>query len=428
MPATEPKSEERPASAAGVLLSIHFTSNRPDNFTRFLDRLEATTSDMSSVELVVKIDQDDLGMNRLLPQEAARRPFRIKHISTPLVGGFYNLWRCYDELLKASDPNAYFLLPLNDEMYFLTKGWDVVLRKYVGLFPDHIFRLRTSPHRYRTYYDFWEPGWSNDTSSFMTKRWVELGGGWCPCNGPDSFQQCVAFYFGWLYRFDLARPYREIPIQDVDFGGAGEGGGMSGDALRERHRGALQPWFILMSHRMQQEASRRAQTLHAHIWMEARGVQNLGIRDDRLRRRIEVVDWTSGVVLRSRSYKLSWVRISLTNVLRKINYGYYGGAGDDFRHRPLYNFTEYLCLRHARIDRIREAYRADLRNAGAQIQKLDAWFLRLFPSQASALRRGLRPVAVLFRAGVYRPSLIWRGLSDPRCALRRIRMLFDDSK
>ncbi|HWE73292.1 MAG TPA: hypothetical protein VG328_09040 [Stellaceae bacterium] len=412
-----------PPRRAGVLLSIHFSSNRPENFTRFLDRLEAATDDISSVEVVLKIDQDDVAMNRLLPQEVARRPFRIVYISTPLVGGFYELWRCYDELLKVCDPNAYFLLPLNDEMYFLTQGWDTVLRRYVGRFPDHIFRLRTSLHRFRTYFDFWEPGWSNDTSSFITKRWIDLSGGWCPCNGPDSFQQCVAFYFGWLYRFDIARPYREIPLAEIDFGGAGESIGMDGDALRRRHRGALKPWFILMSHAMQEEAARRAQKLHVHIWAEAVGLPNLEVRENRARRCMEVVDAISGAVLRRRSYRLSWLRISLSNAIRKLNYGYYGGAGDDFRHRPFYNFSEYLCLRHERLDQARAAYRTVARAATAQFRRVAIAFSRLAPAPASGPGRVLRLFSAPFRLGLHRPHVIYRGLKEPRRAIRRLSTL-----
>ncbi len=393
----------------GVLLSIHFTSNRPDNFTRFLDRLEAATDDLSSVEVVVKIDDNDLDMNRVLQQEAARRLFRITYISTPLSGGFYGLWSCYDDLFKACDPNAYFLLPLNDEMHFANKGWDTTLRKYVGLHPDHIFRLRTSHHRLRTYYDFWEPGWSNDTSSFVTRRWIELGGGWCPCNGPDSFQQCVAYYFGWLRRFDVARPYREQPIYDISFGGAGDSIGLSGQALRQRMRGALKPWFILMSHRMQQEAARRAQILHAHIWAEAHPtLEQFEVRDNRRRHRIEVVDLLSTYTVDSHSYRLSWLRITLTNAFRKLNYGYYGGAGDTFRDRRLYNFIEYLCLRHGKLDYLRRSYRK-LRSVAA--------------SRLGPLRQ---PVAKIVSWRIYRPSLILKGLADPKRALRRIRLLFSD--
>lgn len=386
------------------------------------------TDEMSSVEVVVKIDDSDREMNRLLPLEIARRPFRITYISSPLAGGFYGLWRCYDDLLKACDPEAYFLLPLNDEMYFATKGWDTVLRKYVGLYPDHIFRLRTSPHRLRTYYDFWEPGWSNDTSSFMTKRWVELGGGWCPCNGPDSFQQCVAFYFGWLHRFDVMRPYRERPIYDIEFGGSGDSIGLSGQALRRRMRGAIKPWFVLMSHRMQQEAARRAQKLHAQIWADARALQNFEVRDSRRRHRIEVVDPSSDIVLYSGRYKLSWIRISLTNAVRKLNYGYYGGAGDAYRRRPLHNFTEYLCLRHEAADYVRDRYRAVGHRIGRRLKRVLAHLSESLARPGGPLRRVTCAIEKIVGWRLYRPSLILKGLTDPKRALRRIRLLFSDLK
>jgi len=45
------------------LVSIHLTSNRPDQFARFLDRLQAVTADMSAVEVVVKIDDTDGAVN-----------------------------------------------------------------------------------------------------------------------------------------------------------------------------------------------------------------------------------------------------------------------------------------------------------------------------------------------------------------------------
>src|SRR5690242_2172381 len=132
------ESRDHSPSSAGLLLSIHLTSNRPENFRLFLDRLEETTTDPSSIEIVVKIDDDDTEMNQLLPVEAARRPFRIVYITGPRNAGFYDLWRCFDDLLDACDPNAYFVINLNDEMRFAKSGWDIALRRYVGLYPDHI--------------------------------------------------------------------------------------------------------------------------------------------------------------------------------------------------------------------------------------------------------------------------------------------------
>src|SRR4051794_30641291 len=97
------------ADPYSVLLSIHLTSNRPDRFASFLDRLQQATADPGAVEVIVKIDDSDGPMNELVERESRSRPFRVAYLSTPLRGGFYGLWRSYDEILKLADPEAYFV-------------------------------------------------------------------------------------------------------------------------------------------------------------------------------------------------------------------------------------------------------------------------------------------------------------------------------
>ena len=337
-----------------LLLSIHFTSNRPAGFARFLDHLEACTSDMSAVEVVVKIDDHDSQMHALLEKESERRPFAVRYISAPPPAGFYDLWRSYDDLLKAADPRAYFVMCLNDEMYFETMHWDKVLRRYVGLFPDHIFRLRTSRHRTRNYFDAWEAGFANDTAAIMTRRWVEAGGGWCPCNGPDTFQQCVAYYFGWLHRFRADRITREMPIYDINLGGHGAnlGESLSGRQLRRRIGGSIRPFYVLMSHAMQQEAARRAQKLHAHIWAERHALTVYEVRDEPARQRICVSEGGGHVLLRL-SYRLSAPRIWLTNARRSLSWSrYVGYAGDCPPSTWFKDLFMHICYQNEYLGRI----------------------------------------------------------------------------
>jgi hypothetical protein len=336
-----------------VLLSIHLSSNRPAQFVRFLDCLMSATHDPSCAEVVVHIDDGDDRMHGVVKEQAATRPLRIKFVSRPRNGGFYGLWRAFDDLLRATSPTAYFVVNFNDEMYFKTPGWDTRLRKYVELFPDRIFRLKTSDQRFRNYYDFWEAGFANDTSAIMTKRWLELGGGWCPCNGPDSFQQCVAFYFGWLDRFNAQRPYRELAVHDLEIGGAGANRELRGRELRDRLGGAIRPWFVLMSHTMQEEAARRARKLHAHIWLHEHGLANAAVRDNRMRRRIEIAD-DGGRILHSLPYGLSALRIGLTNRWRLLNYAYYGGGGALYARRLVRNTLAFLSIRYEAVYRLRQ--------------------------------------------------------------------------
>lgn len=331
-----------------VLLSIHMSSNRPKEFVQFLDRLETTTDDPGAVEVVVKIDADDATMNEIVPREQARRKFKLKYLSTPLDGGFYGLWKCYDLLLQETDDAAYFVVSLNDEMYFVDKGWDSRLRNYVDLYPDGIYRLRISMHRERNTYDYWEASCAGELTPLITKKWLDLSGGWCPCNGPDSFQNAVAFYFGWLYRHEtFNRPYRERIVHDLEFGAQGANLGLTEEkALARRTRGALIAWFELVSYPMQQEAARRAQLLHAHIWAAGNHIAEYDVIDDPKRKVIGVVERSSKQRRWAASYKISWLRISATNFVRKFSYAYYCGAGEPFRKLTPEQMQYYFLVRH----------------------------------------------------------------------------------
>lgn len=332
----------------GILLSIHMTSNRPQEFIAFLDRLEEMTDDPRAVEVVIKIDADDRQMNEIVTREQRLRRLAITYISTPLDGGFFGLWRSYDRLLEKTNPGAYFVVSLNDEMHFVEKGWDTRLKKYVGLYPDGIYRLRVSMHRERNTFDYWEASCAGELTPFITKKWLDLSGGWCPCNGPDSFQNAVAFYFGWLYRHDsFNRPYRERVVNDIEFGAQGSNLGLTDKrALLRRTRGALVAWFELVSYPMQQEAARRAQLLHAHIWAEGKKLLDYKVVDDPKKMIVYVVEGSGGRKIWSSKYKISRLRIEWTNFIRKFSYAYYGGAGEHYRKLTPERMQYYFVARY----------------------------------------------------------------------------------
>lgn len=341
----------------GKLLSIHLQSNRPDNFSSFIANLVASLDDPTRVEVVVKIDDVDAPMNALLPQLIAQYPeLTIKYISTPLVGGFFELWRSMNDMLGVCDPYAYFLWNMNDEMAVLNHGWDSMLEKYVGLFPDHIFRLRTSVFRYRNYYDFWESGFAPETSAITTKRWIDICGNWNPCLGPDSFNQCVSYYFGWHDRFNKNRVLRDVPVHDLIFAGEGAFIGMEGEALYRRARGACKAWFRLMSHKHQNDASRRAQRLNAHIWAYGQLGQELFSVEDDLRAGEILVRDAQRKVVRRLPFQLSRARVTLTNLYRMTAYYYYGGGGLDTPFSRRWQMVSFLFLRFDRACNARTRY------------------------------------------------------------------------
>lgn len=401
------------------LLSIHMQSNRPDNFIAFLDRLEESLDDPSCIEVIVKIDDYDGTMNDLLPSETLRRRVSLKYISTPLPDGFYGLWRSMNEMLQITHAATYFILNLNDEMYFETPGWDTTLRRYLGLFTDDIFRLRTSVRRHHNYYDFWEAGFANDTSAIMTKRWIEIGGNWCPCNGPDSFQQCVAFYLGYNDRFNHSRPVRELPIEDIRFSFQGASAGLEGDSLRRRHRGAIAPWFRLMSHEMQEEASRRAEKLRAYIWAHANGIEHLDLVDNRRSKRLRAVERVVPYRTNQFRYGLSRARIFTTNARRFFNFGYYGGGGRNLKGPWVRNLIGFLLLRYQSLDWVRNAY-YDSHDQAQYRHKKKSHAINDRPNEPSRISSTWRRQILLYFIFC---SLIW-----PYSFFRRMRRIIGDAQ
>lgn len=339
---------EKSEYGTGVLLSIHLTSNRPENIVPFFDNLEATASDHASFEVCLKIDDDDVEMNRVMEREAVIRPFRIRYISTPLPGGFWGLWRALNDLIDICDPDAYFLVNFNDEMVFLEPGWDEALAAYKGLYPDHIFRLRTSRFRFRNYRDYWECGYAPETSAFTTKRWIDIQGDWNACIGPDTFQQTVSHYVSrsnWPGQFQYNR---DVPINDIKIGGEGAGLGMSEEQWRKWSRAAIRNWFHIMSHEIQTEASRRARLLQAHLFASNSGLPDYGVIEDAGRKVVELYDNEADGdrPIATFPYKLSRLRIGLTNWWRGFHYYYYGGGGPDVAKKWWTQQRIYLSLKY----------------------------------------------------------------------------------
>jgi hypothetical protein len=321
------KDESTQRAQINPLVSIQLNSNRPGQFSWFLDSIEETVDSPSSCEVLIHIDEGDEKMERAVLDEIKRRPFTIKYIKTNIVKSFADLWKPLNELIKITDPKAYFLLNLADEMLFLTKGWDTKLRQYVGYYSDDIFRLRASRFRFRNYNDLWECGYAPDSLTFYTKRWLDIGGDWNPCLGPDSFQQCVAFHMSKLDPFASNQLNRDVPLPDIKFSGEGASIGLSADAHLERNQIHFDAWFVLMGHSIQQEAVRRATLLKANVVADAFGIDGLLITDEAKSRKIVISDPSTGSKLEAFSYAQSPLKYWIRNSWRRLGYYYYCGGG-----------------------------------------------------------------------------------------------------
>ncbi|MHB1218455.1 MAG: hypothetical protein ACYC1L_09705 [Alphaproteobacteria bacterium] len=307
------------------LISLHLASNRPEQIAGFFENIERSVADPSSVEILVKIDDGDSRMTALAAVEAEKRPYAIRAVSSPREDGYFSLWKAYNALWHRAHPGTYFVAVVNDEVRFETSGWDTVLARYVGFWPDNIFRLRVSRFRLRNYHDLWECGFAPDAFAIHSRAWVAAGGDWAPCNTPDAFQQMVAWRLSRFTSKGPAQISRDIPIHDIRLSGETPGGGLTEAQLHARARAARRHWYRLVSPLVQTECARRARLIEAHIRAHEIGRQSVTVRCDTHARCVEIT--SDGAVLERLDYDISAWRLWINNVIRRPFHDYWCGGG-----------------------------------------------------------------------------------------------------
>lgn len=326
------------------LISIQLNSNRGAQLSAYFDNIEETADNPRDIEVIVNIDLGDKVMKALLDKEILTRKFTLKYIQTPAPKSFFDMWKPLNNILAVTDPNAYFLLNISDEMFFATKGWDTILKKYVGYFPDHYFRLRASRNKFRNYFDRWECNFIQDSIPITTKKWVDAGGNWNPCFGPDSFQQLVAFYLMKESQFTNENLLRDIPIVDIEFFGDVPAVGVSPDKHWKMQRESIRAMQKCQSYKMQLEAKRRAMIIKANIIAKSKNLLGCTINQNTWRKRIEIIN--DKKIIYKMSYKLSRISIFLTNQYRKLYFYNYFGTGFLAKPKLRNSFFAYLLNKH----------------------------------------------------------------------------------
>src|SRR5438105_5813578 len=172
--------------------------------------------------------------------------------------------------------------------------------------------------------------------------------------GLETFQQCVAYYFNLINRRSGSPRYREIPIEDIEFGGEGAYLGLTGKALRRRVRGATRAWFRLMSAEIQEEAARRAAKLHAAISAHEHGLGMEAVHVNKVARAVAVVDPMSFRTLATHSFAIPKTLYYRLNARRALQYEWFGGGGVDVRRPPVRAFLGFMAFRYDWAEKIRE--------------------------------------------------------------------------
>lgn len=265
-----------------MFLSIFAATCRVQNIKPFLDNLAETAEDPSSFEVLLKIDEGANDLIQIIEECQRTLPFTIKYLATPKLEGYYSLEVGYNELLKISDPRTYFCWLLTDEIRFETKNWDSALKKYIGFYPDDIFRIKLSIFQQKNYIDFFECLPMPDNYAVTTRKWLEITGGWGNFWGPDSWHQCVDYYLGLCKNpVDPFGIWRSFPIFDIKVGGQEAGQGIEDPKkIAERAFRIGNGWRKHSTHKAQENFHRLALRLCAHMYAQSQGHEKYLLKEN----------------------------------------------------------------------------------------------------------------------------------------------------
>lgn len=263
-----------------IFLSICVCSIRPENMVGMLDNLQATAADPTGFEVLICVNEGDDATIQALEAHRPRVTIPYRIIAAPRREGYFSLHHGYEALRAAAAPSAYFIWQISDEIRVETQGWDTLLKRYVKLFPDDLFRLRLSLNKGRHYHCLYECFPLPDNYTVTARAWYDVTEGSGKIWGPDSWHQAIDYFLGQLN--NPYEPYgkgifRSVPVYDVKLANEEAGQGLTGVQFAARKARIKRLYKQLCGLKAQENFLRLAQLVNMRIWMAAYGAQHADV-------------------------------------------------------------------------------------------------------------------------------------------------------
>lgn len=266
-----------------MLISFLIPSRNPNLLNRFFNYLESNTKNLSQIEVLIKLDNDEDYQKFI--KNSKKRPFKIKFFVTPRLEGQPSLWFAVEKLFFECNKNSYFVQILSDEPYIVTKNWDEKLKNYKFFFKDSVFRLRTSKLKYFNYSNYFDCVTKPDSYPIYTRKWLELTIGPGNCWGSDAYQQLISYFlalgpFNHLNLSRMGSVSRDIPVNDIKYKGLEWGVNVNSEYKKYMRNYMIWEWRRLCSKKNLIEISYKAMRMYTYILAKEWGVQKFQILRD----------------------------------------------------------------------------------------------------------------------------------------------------
>ncbi|MGD9726310.1 MAG: hypothetical protein AB7M05_03110 [Alphaproteobacteria bacterium] len=292
-----------------LLVTLVLSSKKRHQLEELFENIENTVEFPSQIEVLVKVDEEDPELISYLEEESRHRAYSLRFAVGPRLEGYFSLHHGYSLLHKITRRESYFCHLINDECRYRTKGWDTVLRRYVGFFSDHIFQLRLTRHRLRTYSDVFSAINQPENYPILTKRWLDLAEGWGEFRGPDTWHGGINFMLS-----NRCEQFRSIPIFDIELGWAEEVAELAPKAVLDLTERNFREFEGMVSRRGQENFLRLAQQLNLGIYAAQHGIIYYHFEYFKRKRWVRLVD-DNGCFHQKASYRVSLLNYWLDKVV-----------------------------------------------------------------------------------------------------------------
>lgn len=166
------------------------------------------SSNYENFEVLIKFDNDDKKVRRILPT-LDNYPFKIKHIIEPRGRGYIDLHVFYNRLFSLVDERSVVIGAMADDFEIVHKGWDEAVSNLVKNSPheDEIFIIHGRSHppisrqnyeEENFYLDFDIDDLEDlaiiDEAPFWSKKLLYLCGGLGHVSFTDAWTLCLEYY------------------------------------------------------------------------------------------------------------------------------------------------------------------------------------------------------------------------------------------
>ena len=344
--------------AESIKISILLNSNRIENIKLFFSEYKRLANDINNFEIIIHFDTGDTEIKDYLDDIIKEKYLNIKYLDS-LHGTYFEGHIASNYSIPFISNSSQLIACYGDRILPQTEDWDLKLIEKINIYNDGIYRLCYSEYNIRSYSDIWEAGFAPSNIFFLSKKWLSLSGDLSPCFSLDSFIQCVSFYLTKHDNFNSKQINRDIVCNDIEFSGYTPEE-KSNEKERERVKGQIKHWNILMSGKYQQEAKRRAMVLASNIMKEEAIKKQpnedvIIIHNESAKK--YVVTSSNREIHYSYPYRVNNFLLYIKKLYRKFYFlNYTGGGFYANKKSMMFNITYYLSRKYNFLKNLNDIY------------------------------------------------------------------------